>query len=363
MIKYKEFALEDIFCKIKSPKIKGKAADFPTTKKDNYKIPLLTAGVENQGLSRFAKEKDCPKIISNVISISANGANTGATFYQDDRFAILQDAYAIKLRAGCLNREVGLYLTSLLNKKLHGSYDWSNKATWNRIKKLTIKIPILDDESINYNYINNYIAELEQQRLAELDSYLKATNLDDYLLTDEDRKVLDVRPKHKYFKIIDLFNVVNTHSILKSQIAKLEKGSTPYLTAAEGNNAVSKYINCPDNWKDQGNCVFIGGKTMVVTYQEKDFCSNDSHNLALYFKDKKYRTPLIQQYFVGSIKKALSEKYSWGDSISKSKIKKDIISLPIDKQDNIDFQYMEDYIKAIQKLTIKNVKLSNFLCK
>lgn len=175
MIKYKEFALEDIFCKIKSPKIKGKAADFPTTKKDNYKIPLLTAGVENQGLSRFAKEKDCPKIISNVISISANGANTGATFYQDDRFAILQDAYAIKLRAGCLNREVGLYLTSLLNKKLHGSYDWSNKATWNRIKKLTIKIPILDDESINYNYINNYIAELEQQRLAELDSYLKAT--------------------------------------------------------------------------------------------------------------------------------------------------------------------------------------------
>ncbi|KFL96344.1 putative type II restriction enzyme [Lactobacillus gasseri SV-16A-US] len=363
MIKYKEFALEDIFCKIKSPKIKGKAADFPTTKKGNYKIPLLTAGVENQGLSRFAKEKDCPKIISNVISISANGANTGATFYQDDKFAILQDAYAIKLRAGCLNREVGLYLTSLLNKKLHGSYDWSNKATWNRIKKLTIKIPILDDESINYNYINNYIAELEQQRLAELeqqrlaelDSYLKATNLDDYLLTDEDRKVLDVRPKHKYFKIIDLFNVVNTHSILKSQIAKLEKGSTPYLTAAEGNNAVSKYINCPDNWKDQGNCVFIGGKTMVVTYQEKDFCSNDSHNLALYFKDKKYRTPLIQQYFVGSIKKALSEKYSWGDSISKSKIKKDIISLPIDKQDNIDFQYMEDYIKAIQKLTIKNV--------
>ena len=80
-----------------------------------------------------------------------------------------------------------------------------------------------------------------------------------------------------------------------------------------------------------------------------------SHNLALYFKQDKYRTPLIQQYFVGAIRKALSQKYSWGDSISKTKIKKDTISLPVNNQGNIDFQYMESYIKAIQKLTIKNV--------
>ena len=56
-----------------------------------------------------------------------------------------------------------------------------------------------------------------------------------------------------------------------------------------------------------------------------------------------------------AIRKALSQKYSWGDSISKSKIKKDIISLPIDKKGKIDFQYMENYIKVVQKLTIKNV--------
>ena len=118
---------------------------------------------------------------------------------------------------------------------------------------------------------------------------------------------------------------------------------------------MSSYINCPKEWIDEGNCVFIGGKTMVVTYQEKDFCSNDSHNLALYFKQDEYRKPLIQQYFVGAIRKALSQKYSWGDSISKSKIKKDIISLPIDKKGKIDFQYMENYIKVVQKLTIKNV--------
>lgn len=37
---------------------------------------------------------------------------------------------------------------------------------------------------------------------------------------------------------------------------------------------------------DKGNCIFIGGKTFVVTYQEKDFFSNDSHNLTLRLKEE-----------------------------------------------------------------------------
>ena len=199
------------------------------------------------------------------------------------------------------------------------------------------------------------VKALEQDRVKALANYLTVTGLDDYELTDSDRKALSYKPKFKDYKIWNIFQVVNTHSILKSQVEKLPEGNTPYLTAAEGNNAVFSYINCPEEWIDEGNCAFIGGKTMVVTYQEKDFCSNDSHNLALYFKQDKYRTPLIQQYFVGAIRKALSQKYSWGDSISKTKIKKDTISLPVNNQGNIDFQYMESYIKAIQKLTIKNV--------
>ena len=140
---------------------------------------------------------------------------------------------------------------------------------------------------------------------------------------------------------------------MKSQVANLENGNVPYLTAAEGNNAVLKYINCPKEWIDEGNCVFIGGKTMVVTYQEKDFCSNDSHNLALYFKDSRYKSPLIQQYFVGSVRKALSKKYSWDDSISKAKIRSDSVRLPVvSNTKNLDFNYMEKYIRAIEKLTI-----------
>lgn len=160
--------------------------------------------------------------------------------------------------------------------------------------------------------------------------------------------------RFKKFKIIDVFDVRNTKCIARNQISP-GSGVVPYLTAGNTDNAVGAYISCRKEWLDDGNCVFIGGKTMVVTYQEHDFVSNDSHNLALYLKDKFHRTSRVQQYLVTIVNKALSHKYYWGDSISKNKIQNDVFYLPVTSNGHIDFDYMERYIRAIEKLTIADV--------
>lgn len=246
-----------------------------------------------------------------------------------------------------------LYILTCL-KKIFDRFNYASSI--NNIPELSVFLPIDSSGQINLTYMEDRIKELEQDRVKELEHYLIVSGLNDYHLTKNDIDVLSYKPNYVDFKIIDIFDVENTHSILKSQIKKLSKGTIPYLTAAEGNNAVFTYISCPDKWVDRGNCVFIGGKTMTVTYQESDFCSNDSHNLALYLKEIKYKKPLIQQYLVGSIKKSLSKKYSWGDSISKKKIQKDVVKLPVISNSNkIDFDYMEKYITAIQKLAIRDV--------
>lgn len=95
---------------------------------------------------------------------------------------------------------------------------------------------------------------------------------------------------------------------------------------------------------------------MVVTYQADDFFSNDSHNLVLYVKDKRLRKELIQLFMVASLNKSLKPIYSWGDSISKTKIVKDKINLPVTSSGSIDYKFMETYIRAIEKLTIQRVK-------
>lgn len=161
---WKEFRLDELFEKIKTEKISGKANDFPTCRTDEYIIPLLTAGADNQGFARYAKKNQCPTILKNVISISANGANTGVTFYQKDEFAVLQDAYAIKLKDMEIpNEQVGLFLASCISKILHGNFSWTYKAGWERIKGMVIKLPVKGiKEEIDWEYMQKYIRAVEK---------------------------------------------------------------------------------------------------------------------------------------------------------------------------------------------------------
>ena len=156
------------------------------------------------------------------------------------------------------------------------------------------------------------------------------------------------------FRIVDVFDVRNTKSVMQSQIQP-NSGNVPYITASNANNAVGTCISCCKDLMDEGNCIVIGGKTIVVTYQRHDFVSNDSHNLALYLKDANKRTGRVQQYLVGAISKALSHKYYWGDSISKKKIQSDFLNLPVSPSGAIDYAYMERYIRAIEKFVIADV--------
>ena len=101
---------------------------------------------------------------------------------------------------------------------------------------------------------------------------------------------------------------------------------------------------------EHGKCVFIGGKTFVVSYQEKDFYSNDSHNLALYPK----KCPPTREnllFLATCVTKSLGHKYTWGNSISKAKIKGDFITLP----NSLDSKTIAQFMRAVQKLVVRDV--------
>ncbi|MCC5428583.1 restriction endonuclease subunit S [Clostridium botulinum] len=183
------------------------------------------------------------------------------------------------------------------------------------------------------------------------------TGLKDYTLTAEEKQVLDdfENVKFEEFNVVDLFDVKNSRNILSKDIIE-NSGETPYLCASSENNAVSSYISYDKKYLDKGNCIFIGGKTFVVTYQEKDFYSNDSHNLILSLKNEEEKSKLNQLYLVTCINKSLGHKYSWGDSISNKKIQTDKVSLPAKNQQPY-YAIMETFISAIQKLVIKDVVL------
>ena len=245
-----------------------------------------------------------------------------------------------------------LFFESSFYRALRKYADAYVYPTLDDLKDIIIALPIVNN-MIDYGFMESFVAELEALCIAELEAYLKVTGLKDYNLTKEEEKALKDynQIEYKNFDVIKMFEVKNTHNILSTEIKKYN-GSVPYLCASAENNSVNSYVEHNRNLLDKGNCIFIGGKTFVVSYQKEDFFSNDSHNLALYYKED--ITENEQLFLATCVRKSLSHKYSWGDSVSKTKIKSEMIALPV-FGDECYIKFSNNLINAIKKLVIKDV--------
>ena len=76
--------------------------------------------------------------------------------------------------------------------------------------------------------------------------------------------------------------------------------------------------------------------------------------MALYLKNKDFSSEENLLALVTYVIRSLKHLYSWGDSISNSKIQTDVITLPV-KDGKPDYESMKDIISATKKLVIKDV--------
>ena len=346
---YKDFKIKDLFS--------AQTGDTDLQQKDiNGRGALfINSGVEGLGI-KGKTDREAKVFDSNTITIDF----WGNAYYRDFEYKMATHNHVFSLSGDVIkNRNIGLYLVSTMSymRKL---FSYNNMGTWSKIKELYIHLPVTNKGNIDFVYM--------ESRIREMEAYLKAAGFEDCELSVEENNALNRMNmeivQFKTFYVTDdkkkkrtngIFNVKNSHSILQSSIV-VGSGNIPYVTAGEGNNSISAYISYDMEQIEKGNAIMIGGKTMVITYQEDDFFSNDSHNLVLYAKDDNLRHELIQLFMVASLNKSLKPIYSWGDSISKAKIVKDKFDLPITPSGEIDYKFMETYIRAQEKLAIQRVK-------
>ncbi|WP_231220018.1 restriction endonuclease subunit S [Helicobacter pylori] len=388
-IKWGEFKLGDLFEKIIIKPLPYQTAQLPKEKTPTHELPALTAGILNQGLNNFVPKENAT-ILKNVISISANGANTGATFYQPHEFCVLQDAYAIEFIGDKkLNDKEYLFFVCAISKVIYNNnkYEWTNKAGWNKVKNELISLPLkptantqtLDD--IDFNFMEKFIAELEQCRLAELEqcrlaeleAYLKATGLSNTTLSNDEENALNLfNGKNSMgntpcgltwqsFKLGDLFEIEKTLSFNKDALTQGQ--DYDYITRTSQNQGVlqttgfvnAENLNPPFTWS-------LGLLQMDFFYRKKSWYAgqfmrkitpkteienNINSRIAHYFTTllNALKRPLLS-VLVRDIDKTFREQK---------------IQLPLKPTANtqtlkdIDFDFMHTFINALMKQTIQGV--------
>lgn len=320
---------------------------------NNKGIYVCSSGEGNFGI--IGKSDIEAKIIKkNSITVDM----FGCVYYRDFDYKLVTHARIFTLE-GDYSKNTMLYIAASL-KNLKFIYSFNNMCSWKKIQEHEIELPSSDGINPDYEYMESFISgleqerisELEQERITELDKYLKATGLNDYKLENEDINILYKEINTKSFKISDLFDIKTGRDVI---INTLNYGGIPLISHQCNNNGITKYINNLSNrilFNHKSTIPLADRGVFHASCQTKDFYIG-TRVKALIFKDGD-KTENQRLYFVNIINR-LQEHFSDYLTNATDKLPELVIILPIKFDGTPDYEYMEKYITAIEKLTIKDV--------
>lgn len=253
-----------------------------------------------------------------------------------------------------IDKLINQWLIVAINKALSNFGGYSSYPTLSKLKKLTILLPI-NNEQIDFDFMESFIAELEAERIAELEAYLKVSGLDNYELSDEELKALRDYDSMEWreYKLGELFEVKTYKKRFDAnKVTLVSKGGSPYVVRKSTENGIKGFISEDDSYLNEGNTISFGQDTATSFYQEQPYFTGDKIKILKpkfngFNKDN-------AQFFVSAITRSFS-KFSWGSSsYSVDIISNQKLALPV-LNNEIAIKYIEVISKAISKLTIKDV--------
>ncbi|MCM1128391.1 MAG: restriction endonuclease subunit S [Alistipes senegalensis] len=261
-VRWGEFSYKKIFNRI----VQGRRL-----KKDDQipgKIPFIMAGTTNTGVANY---------ISNPVSCFPANSITidifGNVFYRNFEFGAGDDTGVYWNDKINYSREAMIFFASTMAKSLKYKFSYGKKLRSSQSHDFKMKLPVKDGE-IDFEFIKSFVAELEAERIAELEAYLLATGLKEYILNEKEQKALKDFDNIAWgkFRLGDLFEVKSyTRKFDANKVNILEKGNYPYIVRMSGNNGQKGYINSDIQYLNEGNTISFGQDTATMFYQEKPY--------------------------------------------------------------------------------------------
>ena len=350
----------------------------------NGTVPLISNSSTENGVMGFSNLE--PNNKGNTITCSDTTIGADTMFYQEKDFIGYSHIQNLVPKFEPFNRAIASMIISACRVATSTLYDYGNKFNRDSMNKTKIHLPTQNGK-IDFAFMENFIAELEAERIAELEAeriaeleaYLRVTGLSDYILTEEERAVLEAFRSGKIswggVKLLDKqqvkdieWRVFRMEDVLEWQpqkeidplkLDKLKDKNQklyPFYGQATINNGIISYNQLVEevlNNKEGKPTILIHSNNQNTIYLESPFYLKDGHGATSVLQSKKLNK-LNALYFMSSIKKVILSKYSYNAKATKIELKNTLISLP-SVQGKPLYDYMEVFIRAVQKLVIKDV--------
>ncbi|WP_120851930.1 restriction endonuclease subunit S [Helicobacter pylori] len=272
-----------------------------------------------------------------------------------------------------INSRTAHYFTTLLNALKRPLLSVLVRDIDKTFREQKIQLPLKPTantqtlEDIDFDFMEKFIAELEQCRLAELEAYLKATGLENTTLSKDEENALNLFNGNnsgggggntlcgltwQHFKLGDLFEIYTGRDII---IGQTQQGDIPLVSHQHENNGITKTIKEIHNrtiFNHKQTIALADRGVFLATTQNKDFHIG-TRVKALVFKngeqDKKTRL-----FFTTCINKNQIMFLDYSSNAT-NKLPNLTILLPTNQDGGIDFNFMRTLINALMKQTIQGV--------
>lgn len=388
---FKKYVYSDLF-RLLPQSFKVSKLEFVS----NGRTPAYSSDTSNNGRLGYVNRRPQFSITEETPVYLIFGDHTKTMNIVHEDFCVMDNVKVLTPKRE-MSDEVLLYITTSWKKAIP---NLGYARHWSVAKNAQFELPVIESsdpdhkytiDDIDYEYMQNRIAELEQNRIAELNLYLKATGLDDYALTDEDREVLyrstkcvsdkaealeadsqDMQIRFRKFIVGSLFTRVYA-KCRKKDFDKRRDTSTvrnnefciPLINAKLGDNGIMFYGRRAD-WNTQRMCIDVIQNGAVATgkvYAQPEpvavlwdaYLIKIKPELIKINPEYDIKTAEVLLYLAKCIEKITKEQFSYDKKATWDRVKLCEISLPVNKSGVVDFAYMERYIRAIEKLTIAEV--------
>lgn len=321
-----QIRLADIFDEIP----RGKVSDLKNVA--DGKTIIIAASGANEGFSCFSNDEPISK---NAMTISFNGVGTGTAFVHNYLFNLNSDCGLVKPKENISLYALRFIAVSINQNK--NKFNYGYKANESRILRQTILLPILDDGQPDYAYMAEYA---QQKRETMLNKYLEYVEEHVAELEHKDIPALDEKEWKPIF-ISSMFELVRG---CENNMAMLEDGYTPLISAKANNNGLKGFVHNPKKII-AGQCITLnndGDGGAGLAYYQPANMALDSHVTAL--------VPLFDMsafvmLFIAKCISGLHGFFGHGLSISNPRAKRLRIMLPVTDTGEPDYAYMEQYSK------------------
>lgn len=320
---WKEFKINELFELIP---IKNKLSRKDL--EDDGDIPVYSSTTINNGIEGYTKKEADFHVNNNEIYVIF-GDHTKAMSISVNDFAVMDNVKVLKPIYNDI--DVIQYICTIWKKKIP-SLGYARH--WSAAKSIKIKLPVNDKNDIDIKYIKEYMEKL-YKNCDETISKLEGIRIN--------KKMIDTSNWNKY-RIGDIFEISRPSA--RSQL-NYEDGEIPFVASGNYNNGVIKLVKPKENEiLDKGNCLSISPVDGSTFYQEKDFLGRGGAGSSIIL----LRNINLNKYnglFLSTIIRNTCKKYFYSNMANKDTIRDEYITLPTDSNGDIDWNYMENYIKSL----------------